>query len=266
VALIYQAEIRPTKLELIRSWLPAQPWFRGRTVDNLASLGAYRFDDPAGEVGIETLLVDVAGEVVQVPMTYGGAPLVGAAAWLMGTMEHSVLGRCWVYDACADPIYASALADVVLAGGSQAEEWVEGDDGPTKRAPPVTVEGSGSTDATVTGVGDVADLAVSTVGTASTITAPAWVLEVHRIVDPNGGAADVDFELVGIWAAQARPLRLASARRLQPAAAITRARRRSGARRRRLSLSGRCATEAPSVTARREVGDRRTRSACPVRR
>jgi Maltokinase N-terminal cap domain len=42
---------------------------RGRSVDGLASLGAYRFDDPAGEVGIETLLLDVAGDVAQVPMT-----------------------------------------------------------------------------------------------------------------------------------------------------------------------------------------------------
>jgi hypothetical protein len=43
------------------------------------SVSAYRFDDPAGEVGIETLLVRRgAGPVLQVPLTYRGAPLAGA--------------------------------------------------------------------------------------------------------------------------------------------------------------------------------------------
>lgn len=83
MAIIYKAQIRPTKLELIGSWLPTQPWFGARSVDGLASLGSYRFDDPDGEVGIETLLVDVDGEVVQVPMTCRDAPLAGAESSLM---------------------------------------------------------------------------------------------------------------------------------------------------------------------------------------
>lgn len=215
MAVIYQAQIRPTKLELIGSWLPAQPWFEGRGTDGLASLGAYRFDDPSGEVGVETLLLEVAEEVVQVPMTYRGSALAGADAWLMGTMEHSMLGPRWVYDACADPVYASALAAVILAGGSQAKEWVEGDDGASRRTPSVVVTGSGSAGAQVAAVGDADDLTVSTVGTVSTVTAPAWVLTVARVVNVTGkeGAA-VEAELVGSWSAQPQPVRLASARRL----------------------------------------------------
>lgn len=54
---------------------------------------SFRYDDPEGEVGIETLIVRVAdGELLHVPVTYRGAPLEGAEPWLMGTMEHSVLG------------------------------------------------------------------------------------------------------------------------------------------------------------------------------
>jgi hypothetical protein len=76
--------------------------------------GSYRFDDPAGEVGIEGLLVRRAGEVFHLPVTYRGAPLDGAEAHLITTMEHSVLGHRWVYDAAGDPValgcYAAALA------------------------------------------------------------------------------------------------------------------------------------------------------------
>jgi len=213
VAIIYRAEIRPTKLELIGSWLPSQAWFAGRSVDGLASLGAYRFDDPAGEVGIETLLLDVAGEVVQVPMTYRGGPLAGADAWLMGTMEHSVLGRRWVYDACADPVYASGLATAILQGGTQADEFVEGDAGPTLRVSSVSVKGSGSSDEELAAVGDVDDLSVSTVDSVSTITAPTWALEVRRIIDVNGNRATAGPDLVATWVGQTEPVPLASARR-----------------------------------------------------
>lgn len=212
MALIYRAEIRPTKLELIASWLPTQPWFVGRSADALALLGAYRFDDPAGDVGIETLLVDAAGEVVHVPMTYRGAPLAGGDAWLMGTMEHSVLGTRWVYDACADPVYASAMANAILTDGSQAQEWVETADGPAQRAATVSITSTGSPHQQVAAVGDVADLTVSTVGTVTTISAPSWVVEVARLVDLSGDDTDADLQLAGSWAAQSRPVRLAAAR------------------------------------------------------
>lgn len=212
MAIIYRAQIRPTKLELIGSWLPPQPWFGSRRVDRLASLGAYRFDDPSGGVGIETLLVGVAGVVVQVPMTYRGAPLAGAEAALMGTMEHSVLGTRWVYDACADPVYANELATAILTGGTQVDEFVEGDAGPTLRASTASVKGSGAPDAEVMRVANVDDLSVSTTGTASTITAPTWELTVARVVESGGSFPRVEAELIGTWAAQPQPVRLASGR------------------------------------------------------
>ena len=98
-----------------RSW--PRPGWTGRAWAARGTwswLGSYRFDDPAGEVGIEALLVRRAGEVFHLPFTYRGAPLDGAEAHLITTMEHSVLGRRWVYDAAGDPValgcYAAALA------------------------------------------------------------------------------------------------------------------------------------------------------------
>src|SRR5690349_10364756 len=116
MAVIHHATITPTKLELLAGWLPGRPWFPG---GELRQVDAYRFDDPAGEVGVETLLVAADGAVVQAPLTYRGAPLEAAEQHLLGTMEHSVLGTRWIYDGCGDPVWAAALATTVLTGGTE---------------------------------------------------------------------------------------------------------------------------------------------------
>ena len=84
------------------------------------------------------------GPVLQVPLTYREAPLPGAEASLVGTMEHSVLGRRWVYDACGDPVYVAALADVLLGEGTQAEEYFEVDGRREPRPPTVVVATTGT--------------------------------------------------------------------------------------------------------------------------
>ncbi|WP_353850472.1 hypothetical protein [Solwaraspora sp. WMMA2056] len=126
MGLLYRAEIQPTKLELLADWLPGRDWSRGLGAGELDRVAAYRFDDPAGQVGIETILVRAGqGPILQVPLTYRDAALPGADEWLIGTCEHSVLGRRWVYDGCGDPVYAAALADAILADTGQAAEFVE---------------------------------------------------------------------------------------------------------------------------------------------
>jgi len=113
------ASISPTKVELVAPWMARQRWYaaKGR-LPVLRRLWSWRLDDPAGEVGVETLLlVDEGGPepvVYQVPLTYRGAPLEGAQHALVGTMEHSVLGRRWVYDGPHDPVYASQLLALTL--------------------------------------------------------------------------------------------------------------------------------------------------------
>ncbi|MEU3453608.1 hypothetical protein ABZ671_08385 [Micromonospora sp. NPDC006766] len=142
MALLHRAELRPSKLDLLAAWLPGRPWFAGTAGAGVTRLASYRFDDPTGEVGIETLLVRAGdGPVLQVPLTYRGAPLAGAEEWLVGTTEHSVLGRRWVYDACTDPVYPPALAAAVLAGAGQAEEYFEADGVRNVRPPSMTVTG-----------------------------------------------------------------------------------------------------------------------------
>ncbi|HET6214635.1 MAG TPA: hypothetical protein VFE14_17350 [Micromonosporaceae bacterium] len=145
MAVLHQtAELHPTKLELLAAWLPSRRWYQGPAGAEVERVAACRFDDPAGAVGIETMLVRAGGGPIHhVPLTYRGAPLEGGDAWLVGTCEHSVLGHRWVYDACGDPVYAAALASAIFGGTGQAEEFAEIDGRLQRREPVMTVTGSG---------------------------------------------------------------------------------------------------------------------------
>ncbi|NBE79926.1 CG0192-related protein [Micromonospora rubida] len=207
MALLHRAEIRPTKLELLETWLPGRPWFRGEVDVVVERVAAYRFDDPAGEVGIETMLVRAgAGPIYQVPLTYRGAPLDGAGSWLVGTCEHSVLGRRWVYDACGDPVYAAALAGAILAGTGQAEEYFEVDGRREHRVPSmgIAADGAGRFDVPKVGVVDrVED------GDPTHIVTDSVELSVVRLVGGNTGLYGA--RLTGTWDGQPAPLPLAYA-------------------------------------------------------
>jgi hypothetical protein len=109
MALLYVATLVPTKVELLRAWLPTRSW-AGPDGSGAEPVGAYRFDDPAGQVGIETHLLRAGERTLQVPLTYRNEPLDGADEWFVGRVAHSVLGERWVYDGCGDPVYRAALA------------------------------------------------------------------------------------------------------------------------------------------------------------
>ena len=117
---IMDATLTPSKLELLAGWLPAQSWFAGGA-DDLEKVAGYRFVDPDGEVGIETLLVRAGGVVYQVPLTYRAEALDEASDSLIGTMEHSALGTRYVYDAVADPVYQVELLRVIHEGDTEAD-------------------------------------------------------------------------------------------------------------------------------------------------
>ncbi|MFI7529626.1 1,4-alpha-glucan branching protein [Nocardia salmonicida] len=123
MAVIYQTTVIPSKRDLVTTWLPSRQWYQGAT-PHIRKAGGFRLDDPAGEVGIEFLLfVDDSGtgEVLyQVPLTYRGAPLSGGEAALVGTAEHGVLGRRWIYDGTRDPVALGAVVDL-LAGRTRAQ-------------------------------------------------------------------------------------------------------------------------------------------------
>jgi hypothetical protein len=143
MALVYRATLDPTKQELVEAWLPTQPWAAGHAIAE--KVGEYRFDDPDGEVGVETILWSLDdGSVIQTPLTYRAAPLAGAEAWLIGTSEHSVLGSRWVYDGCGDPVWVATLATAILTGGSQAQMVIEHDGAMVDVPPRMQVRGSGA--------------------------------------------------------------------------------------------------------------------------
>ncbi|OIH95464.1 hypothetical protein [Curtobacterium sp. MCBA15_001] len=165
MAVIHDATLRPSKTEAIGGWLPTQAWSGVTPGAEVLVDGRFRFDDPAGEVGVETYLVHVdGGPVLHVPLTYRGAPLPGAEDFLLTEMEHSVLGRRWVYDAAGDPVYADVLRRAIATGGHEASlESAEGGE-----APPVlgTAVGSGAatTSPTVDAVAPTTDGALTTIG------------------------------------------------------------------------------------------------------
>jgi Maltokinase N-terminal cap domain len=110
MAIIHNTTMRPSKLELLAGWLPEQAWFTGNG-EGLARAGGFRLDDPAGEVGIEFMIVMAGnGAAYLAPMTYRGAPLAGADAALIGTAEHGVLGTRWIYHGERDPVLRAQLA------------------------------------------------------------------------------------------------------------------------------------------------------------
>lgn len=202
MALLHRATLHPTKLELLAGWLPTRSWY-GEPAGEVTRVATYRFDDPAGAVGVETLLVRHGdGPVYQVPLTYRDAPLAGAEGFLLGTSEHSVLGRRWVYDACGDPVYVTALADAVFGRIAQAEEFVDVDGELVRREPSMWVRGTGD--------GPAAGAAERVVDGDPTliVTATVELAVVRRL---PGATRAAGARLTGTWDGQAAPLPLAYA-------------------------------------------------------
>ncbi|ADL45796.1 CG0192-related protein [Micromonospora aurantiaca (nom. illeg.)] len=222
MALLHRAELRPSKLELLAGWLPGRQWFAGEAGAPVTRVAAYRFDDPAGEVGIETLLVRAGdGPVLQVPLTYRGAPLAGADEHLVGVIEHSVLGRRWAYDACGDPVYAPLLAAAVLADAGQAEEYFEVDGKREVRPVSMTLTGSRTARPVPTGPVLAGPVSAGAVSAAPVPDGPVdggvtvvRVGDVELAVVRRPVPADVPEAggLAGAWPGQDEPVLLAYAR------------------------------------------------------
>ncbi|MGX6601429.1 CG0192-related protein [Micromonosporaceae bacterium Da 78-11] len=205
MALLHRAEISPTKLELLAAWLPTQVWYPGGAVPtDLDRVAACRFDDPAGQVGVEIFLVRPGdGPLLHTPMTYRDAPLDGAERWLIGTTEHSALGRRWVYDAVGDPVYVSALLTAIRTGGREAEEYFEVDGVRQTREPLMSVRGDGRLDDLgAVGVDEVED------GDPTTVVTGGFRLVVPRVLTEPSPAVD-GLTLTGTWPGRAAPVTLA---------------------------------------------------------
>lgn len=205
MAILHKATLSVSKLELLQQHVPTMPELGVSDAAGITQIGAYRFDDPAGAVGIECHIVgSVEGHVLHVPFTYRAAPLDDADEWLVATLDHSVLGTRWIYDACGDPVYCALLADIIRSGGEQAELEIHGDDQVITRENTVFVQGSGSAasdyrvveDGFVERSGDISHLFVG----------DTEIIVCHR-VDPDLSVSTD--HLVGTWPGQDEPVVLA---------------------------------------------------------
>lgn len=198
MAVIHHTSLKPTKLELIASWLPSRPWyFRGAGEPELAKAGGFRLDDPKGEVGIEFMVVtDTPGTrsaTYLVPLTYRGAPLDGAEHALVGTMEHGVLGRRWVYDGCRDPVLVAQLL-ALIEGRVQAQDQNTSD--VPDRDVTRSYTGDGLAAADFTAVADDQE--------GTELCAPYDALRLHRLLRPASGNTplpplEVTGHIAGSW-------------------------------------------------------------------
>ncbi|GAA4345605.1 1,4-alpha-glucan branching protein GlgB [Angustibacter luteus] len=130
------ATMTPSFATLLPDWVARQRWYanKGRT-PRLNRIGGLRWQDPGGEVGIETWLVaDTSGDetgpsgstVYQVPLTYRAEPLPGLEHALVAVAEHSTLGPRYIYDAPHDPVFVGAVLDLVLSEGSVDSDGPQG--------------------------------------------------------------------------------------------------------------------------------------------
>ncbi|MFE6286509.1 1,4-alpha-glucan branching protein [Streptomyces sp. NPDC057877] len=192
MAVIHHTTVKPTKLELLTSWLPSRPWYRGGAAEpELLKAGGFRLDDPEGEVGIEFMVVTDTSDVPDpttylVPLTYRGAPLAGAEHALVGTMEHGVLGRRWAYDGCHDPVLVAQLL-ALIEGRAQAQAQSVSD--APDREVIAAYAGEGSLAADITTAVD--DEEGTLLGTA---------LRLHRVLRPASAAPQgATGHVTGAW-------------------------------------------------------------------
>lgn len=212
MALFHVATIVPTKQELIAEWLPRQPW-GSSAGDPIEVIGAYRFDDPQGRVGMETFIVSGGGDLFQVPLTYRDAPLAGAEGALAGEMQHSALGTRWVYDGLHDPSYVTMLAAVAMTGQGEALGLVERDGRWIIAPTNVRIRGGGWTleRAAVDGFTPSRDAAADE--SSAVLANDRFELTVHRRPRPGPRPP---IGLTATWAGLLDPVVLAEVRDLQP--------------------------------------------------
>jgi Maltokinase N-terminal cap domain len=211
VALLHKTSLVPSKLELLAGWAPSQRWFAGEADAAFENLASFRFDDPAGEVGIEVIFVRAGdGPVLQIPLTYRNEAVAGADHFLIGTMEHGVLGTRWVYDAAGDPVYLQELARVALTGDSEVELHYEVDGEKTVKEPNARANGSGTADASVPRAQDdhvpaTRDDGSTTLSDTDRLTFLIARQPVAKPLAPDAATQT----LTGTWTGQAEPTLLA---------------------------------------------------------
>ena len=126
IAKVYStAVLNPTKAEILH-----------QQFGPVTNIGAFRFVDPNGKVGIETLLVrETDGALLQFPVTYREQRISDTHE--VGTTEHSDLGTRHITKIVADPVAVTEIIRVILEGDTN----VQRSDGKTS---PYEIRGTGT--------------------------------------------------------------------------------------------------------------------------
>ncbi|QDY67638.1 1,4-alpha-glucan branching protein [Glutamicibacter halophytocola] len=128
MGIVYNTSMSPSKNELVSAWLPKQEFYTGKGTPKLQHIGGFRLEDPEGQVGVELRIYadhsDTSDVVYHLPLTYRDAPLPGGEKYLIGTSEHAILGKRYIYDAAGDPVF-TAQARQLLAGNTTAQHHSE---------------------------------------------------------------------------------------------------------------------------------------------
>jgi len=198
MALIYNTTMTPSKLELLTAWLPAQPWYRQTGhIPELAKAGGFRLDDPLGEVGIEFMVVtDSSGDeaaAYQIPLSYRAGALAGADGGLIGTSEHGVLGRRWIYDGVHDPVLLAQLVGLIQGEAEPQAQDVSNTADPTVTGRPVAQGALTLVRSAAAANGPSAtDLRLETIG-ANDAQTGELILRINRILQP-GDSTDANHD------------------------------------------------------------------------
>jgi hypothetical protein len=197
MAIVHKTTLIPSKLELLTAWLPAQPWYldRGRE-PVVVKAGGFRLDDPDGEVGIEFMVVtDGSGDgsaAYLVPMTYRASELPGADGGLIGTAEHGVLGRRWVYDGTHDPVLIAQLVSLIQGEAEPQAQSISNTPDPTVTVMPAVGGYVTAIESEIIGNGaSGTDLRIGTAD-ADGIRRGELVIGLSRALRPDGDARSVE--------------------------------------------------------------------------
>jgi hypothetical protein len=210
MSILHRTTLVPAKFELLTSWLPGQPWYAGGPVPRLAKVGGFRLDDPDGQVGLEFMAAtDDSGDepvTYHVPLSYRGTPLPDGEGALIGTAEHGILGRRWIYDGTRDPLLVTQVFALLLGEAEpQAQSISDTAD------PSVTRSITGNIGTLPLEISGVADETRSTdIIVRSTDAPQPLMLRVNRTLRPNapglmtGTLGHVTAEWAGPGASQFR--------------------------------------------------------------
>ena len=119
-------------------------------------------------------------------MTYRGSALPGAEGGLIGTAEHGVLGRRWIYDGTHDPVLVAQLVALIDGAAEPQAQSVSNTPDPTVTVRPVTGGCLAATESEVAGNGPSGtDLRVESAD-ADGNRRGRLIVRVSRVLQPEG--------------------------------------------------------------------------------